>query len=791
MARLTAKWLEGEALMRLNRGTEAAEIIEASLRDVERIAPDSKLHADLLRSRASNSAYRGEYGDALAAYTDAHQRYEALGDDRSGAIVLQNIGSLYADARDYERALGYYEQASAAFPEDKALTLSAKNNLGNAFKELGRYDDAESAFNEAFEIASSMESPLLEARILTNIASTLYLKGELDNAEATLMRGLGLVDAGAEQWAPFLYGVRAQIAVDRGNFKLAERYIARTFDGLDLATTPSYFRDFHETAFNALSALGMYERANAHLLAFNRLEGQARDLSAKANNALLAARFDAANRELRISRLSAEKAANAVRLTKAQNQVYLLSAGIAFAIIAFLGALFTLRTVARSRRAIAAANDRLVYVSQHDGLTDLYAREHFRTLLEKYQACATEAGQQGVLMLIDLDRFKQVNDIYGHVVGDHLLANVAKRFRASTGDAAIIGRLGGDEFGVILPPPSTIAEGEAIAKRLIEEVSAPYRIEGHDMTIGASVGITAFGESGATTSSLLTNADLSLYEAKARGRGTHVTFEPRMRRELEERSNLEADLEAALQNGELDISYQPIVSSDGRKVVYYEALMRWNHPIRGPIMPSVFIPIAENALLIEQLGCWMLRSACEAATTWPKDVKLTVNVSSLQLHNNAFLGTVVDALAQSGLEPHRLILELTESVVLEMDEQLEALLASLNKIGVTFALDDFGRGYSSLNYIEKMNFSMIKIDRDFVQSAAAGSPKSEAIITAIVSLAEALGIAVTAEGIEREEQMMAMSALGCTSFQGYHFGRPAPLLKAALSESRTASGKAA
>ncbi|WP_260483869.1 EAL domain-containing protein [Sphingomicrobium flavum] len=787
-ARLTAKWLEGEALMRLNRGAEAAELVEAALNEAKTLVPNSKLHADLLRSHASISAYDGQYGEALEAFTQAHDRYKSLGEARSQAIVLQNIGSLYSDARDYERVLSYYRQAKTAFPEDLALTLSAQNNVGNALKELGKHDEAEAAFREAFDLAKQMDSPMLEARILTNIASTQFLQGKLAEAEASVMQGLGLVPKGAGEWAPFLYGVRAQVALERGNFRLAERFLARTFEGQDLANTPTYFRDFHETAFTALSALGMHQRANAHLLAFNRIEGQARDLSAKANNALLGARFDAANRELRISKLSADKAANEVRLTKTQNQVYLLSALIGFVILALLATMVTLRAVARSKKAISAANDKLIYVTQHDGLTDLYAREHFRNLLEQAQASAVKSGEEGKLMLIDLDRFKQVNDVYGHVAGDQLLVKVAKRFRAAAGDRAVIGRLGGDEFALFLPHPATTAEAEEIAQALIDSVGQPYKIDGHDMHVGASVGIANFGVEGATTSSLLTNADLALYQAKDRGRGTYVVYKGAMRRELEERSNLETDLESALENGELSISYQPIVSGGERKTVCYEALMRWNHPQRGLIMPGVFIPIAEEALLIEQLGAWMLRTACSEAANWPEDVKLTVNVSSLQLSNGAFLNTVVDALARSGLAPNRLLLELTESVVLEMDEQLETLLASLSKLGVTFALDDFGRGYSSLNYIEKMHFSMIKIDRDFVQSAAAGSPRSEAIVAAIVSLAQSLEIDVTAEGIEAEEQIAAMMALGCSCFQGFHFGQPSPItLHADANESVNAS----
>ena len=232
--------------------------------------------------------------------------------------------------------------------------------------------------------------------------------------------------------------------------------------------------------------------------------------------------------------------------------------------------------------------------------------------------------------------------------------------------------------------------------------------------------------------------------------------------------------EHALENGEMSVCYQPIVKGEGRAVMAYEALMRWNHPERGIVPPNVFIPAAEEGRLIERLGAWMLRSASSDAANWPEDIKLAVNISASQMSEPGFLNVVAQALSASGLRPDRLVLELTESLVLEMDPQLETLLASLRELGVSFALDDFGRGYSSLNYIERMDFSMIKIDREFVHAAASGSSRSQAVVAAIVALAQSLDIDVAAEGIEKEGQAVAMSELGCTCFQGYHFGRPSP-----------------
>ncbi len=772
-ARLTAKWLEAEALLRLNRADEAMEIATATLEEAERILPGTTLHADLLRSNGSMAAVASDYGKALAFFLKAHELYNALGEKRSEAIVLQNIGSLYSDARDYERVLRYYRQATETYVEDAALSLSAHNNKGNALKELGRLEEAEEEFRLALTVANQMGSPLLQARILNNIASVQFTRGRLAAAEETAGRAYAIARGEAPEWIPFIYGVRSQIALERGNLRDAASYLTRTFEGQKLADTSPYFRDFHQTAYETHRGLGNYRLASEHLASFNRLDSQARDLSAKANNAILGARFEAAEQEVRIARLSAEKQAKETQLADERGRVIALSALVVLGILLLLGGLFVLRNVSRSRAAISAVNQKLTYVAQHDSLTGLFSRDYFRAQLDLALDQFKQTEKPSVLMLIDLDRFKQVNDIYGHAAGDKLLEMLGLRLREVLGHENIIGRLGGDEFGVVLPSYSTAAEAQPLANQIIARVSEPYLIDNFEMNVGASIGIAVIGSDADTSSDMMTDADLALYAAKHRGRGTAVIYAAHMRMKLEEKALLEADLANALKNGEISVNYQPIVRGQNRELMYYEALMRWNHPTRGAVSPEVFIPIAEESLLIERLGSWMLRTACAEAAQWPENVKLTVNISALQLSTRAFLTTVVEALASGGLSADRLVLEVTESMLLEMDDELDSLLVSLNELGVGFALDDFGRGYSSLSYIEKINFSMIKIDRSFVQSAADGSRRSEAIVAAIVSLARSLEIDVTAEGIEQEDQLTTLEGLGCACFQGFHIGRPA------------------
>ena len=769
---LQARWLEGEALTRLNRPQEARPIIEEALREAVRTQPGSKLHGDLLKSRAAVSAVMGDVQAALNSLHQAHAIFGRLGEARSQAIVLQNIGSIYSDARDYPRVLRYYEQANETFKDDPALSMAAHNNRGNALKEMGRLAEAEAEYRQALATAKALESPLLEARILTNIASAQFLRGNLSGADATAAAGLRIASGSAQDWRPFLWGVRAQVARARGDISGAERLLARTFEGANLAKTTMFYRDFHETARHVYSALGDHKLALAHLAAFKRLDDEARDLAASTNSALLSARFDAANQELRIGRLKAERMRDELTLRASQERVRSLSlmalvgALAAAAIIAAI--LFALRATRRSRDQVRAANESLTFAAQHDGLTRLVNRAHFRTLLGE----RIEAKSPCSLLLIDLDRFKTINDTLGHVVGDKLLCAVAGRLLEAAGEGAVVGRLGGDEFAVILPKKGGRSTLGKRADSIIEQLSAPFTIDGASVSVGATVGIAIAGQDGSTVDCLTRSADLALYRAKAAGRGRHDFFASWMQEEADDRRLLEIDLQAALAEDRLSISYQPIVEAERGKVVAFEALLRWEHPTRGVIPPSLFVPIAEEARLINEIGAWVLRSACAEAATWPEDVKVAVNLSALQVEGEGLAAIIMGALASSGLAPGRLELEVTESVFLRQGVRTEATLDRLRAIGVSLALDDFGTGYSSLGYLQRASFSKIKIDRSFVQAAATGCHEAIAIIQAIVALARGLNMDTTAEGVESEAERAMMQQLGCSQLQGYLFGAP-------------------
>jgi diguanylate cyclase (GGDEF)-like protein len=772
VAEATGEWLQGEALSRLNHPDRAVPITDAALAAVTAHAPGTKLHADLLKSRAQLAAADGQPQVALPLLHKAFALYKQLGETRAQAIVLQVIGSIYLDARDYQRALNYYEQSNEAYADDPILKLSAHNNRGTAFKEMGEFGKAEHEFALALATARSMDSPVLEVRILNNLASAQHLQGKLALADATASEGLRLATGAAAEWRPYLWGVKAQVAYARGDAATAARLLERTFAGVDLKTSPMAYRDFHATARYVYEALGKDKEALRHLEAFKRLDDEARDVAASVNSALMSAQFDAANQEARIAKLKAQEAERGIKLAQSEQRLRLITwltmigGGAAAAVIAAI--LFAFAAARKSRREVHDANLQLTHVARHDALTGLPNRAYFRELFE--QALSQGGGARTALLLIDLDRFKLVNDTLGHAAGDELLVTVARRLEAVVGTTGHAARLGGDEFAVIVPDVKDSMD--VLAKRIITALSAPVQLAEGMADVGATVSIAVGPDDGDNINTLTQNADLALYRAKDAGRGRHARYEPRMRTEAQDRRQLEADLREALTNNELALAYQPIVSAKTGEIVAYEALLRWDHPTRGSIPPSVFVPIAEETRLINQLGSWVLRSACAQAMSWPSNVKVAVNVSTLQVEAESLTTTVINALASSGLPAERLELEMTESVFLRQGARSETTLERLRSLGVQLALDDFGTGYSSLGYLPRASFSKVKIDRTFVQLATGGCKVSIAVIRSIVALAHGLGMEITAEGVESRSETALMRKLGCTQLQGYLIGKP-------------------
>ena len=411
-------------------------------------------------------------------------------------------------------------------------------------------------------------------------------------------------------------------------------------------------------------------------------------------------------------------------------------------------------------------------LARFDSLTGLPNRAMMRQTLDEALRNAAHRQRGCALFMIDLDRFKNVNDTLGHPVGDALLRQVADRLKSGMGNHGQVGRLGGDEFQAVLPGTVDIGLIESLARTLIEQCSRVYTIEGHKVTIGASVGI-AIGDPGrASADALVRNADLALYAAKAAGRGKHRLYEPSMHSEAAERQLLENDLRQAIERGELSVAYQPIVRAAGEEIVGFEALVRWQHPTRGPVSPAKFVPLAEEAGLIGSIGEWVLRTALEEAAQWPDHVRIAVNLSPLQFNDPDVAEMVGKHLKETAVRADRLELEITEGVFLAEGDSTDETFAKLKALGVRFSLDDFGTGYSSLGYLKKAPFDKIKIDQSFVRGAASTTQRNAAIIRAIVTLAETLGMDTCAEGVETHDDLQLIRELGVSMVQGYIFGRP-------------------
>ena len=418
------------------------------------------------------------------------------------------------------------------------------------------------------------------------------------------------------------------------------------------------------------------------------------------------------------------------------------------------------------------AEIKIAHMAHHDSLTDLANRVLLNEQLESALA-AFQGGEMLAVHHLDLDQFKAVNDTFGHPVGDKLLKIVAERLRGLVRATDTIARMGGDEFVILQAPIADPSEASALAQAIIALMSMPYDLDDHQAVVGASIGIAVSPGDGSSCDNLLRNADLALYRAKADGRGTFRFFEPVMDLQMQTRRTMEQDLRKALPARQFELYYQPVVNVASNEIRGFEALIRWNHPDRGMIAPATFIPLAEEIGFIVPMGEWVIRQACIAAAKWPEDIHVAVNISAVQFRSPELMKVIVAALADSGLHPARLELEITETVLLHSKEATLAVLHQLRALGVRIAMDDFGTGYSSLTYLQCFPFDKIKIDRSFVKDVTENKGSLN-IVRAVAALANGMGMTTTAEGVETQEQLDSIAAEGCTEMQGFLFSRPIP-----------------
>ena len=415
------------------------------------------------------------------------------------------------------------------------------------------------------------------------------------------------------------------------------------------------------------------------------------------------------------------------------------------------------------------AEEKVSYMAHFDALTALPNRFQFNQRLEQM---LREAPDNVGLMYLDLDQFKVINDTLGHSFGDMLLKGVAKRLNQSIGSDEIVARLGGDEFAVLFKT-NELRTIKAVGEQIIKSLENPFRLDDHDVIVGTSIGIAVSPDHGKDASTLLRNADLALYDAKDQGRNRQAVFEAGMDEAAQLRRSLELDLRGALGKSELCLHYQPLVRIDDGETLGYEALIRWEHPERGVVMPDSFIPIAEESGMIIPIGEWVIRQAMDDLTQWPEGKTVSINLSPAQMRSPSLITTMIQGLSKTGVDPKRICIEITENVLMQDSEANLATLHKLHEIGVQIALDDFGTGYSSLNYLRSFPFDKIKIDRCFVNEIDTRED-CQAIVRSVVDLATSLGMTTTAEGVEREDQVAQLRSEGCGEVQGYLFSKAVP-----------------
>ena len=428
----------------------------------------------------------------------------------------------------------------------------------------------------------------------------------------------------------------------------------------------------------------------------------------------------------------------------------------------------------RRQRLQRQAEARMRYLAHHDVLSGALNRASFHEALQQAGWRRAEGGPGFALLCIDLDHFKDVNDSLGHAAGDEVLRQAAQRLNEAVRHGDHVARLGGDEFAVLQTGVSNAADVSTLAERIVAALAVPYEVAGRRVHCGGSAGAAIHGVDATEQEDLLHKADLALYRAKAAGRNTFSFYDATMDEQLQDRRTLTHDLRDAIGSDQMTLAFQPLYAGNGRTLTGYEALLRWQHPTRGNVGPAKFIPLAEDTGLIDALGRWVLQRACADAATWPDPLSVAVNLSAAQFRHGDLVEVVTAALDAAGLAPHRLELEITESLLMSNTEQILSTLRALSAMGIRIAMDDFGTGYSSLAYLWRFPFDKVKIDRAFTQNLG-DDPKVNLIVHSIISLAHSLDIRVNAEGVETPSQMAALQDHGCDELQGFLLGRPSPL----------------
>ena len=760
----TALWLQGEALTRLGRATDAAPMVDRAITLLGDAPASSRLYADLLVARGRIAKDRGDYALALDSMRQAYDIYIEIGALRNQSIVLQTIGSIYSSGGRYEQAIAHFSDAAERY-EDPVLELAASNNMANAYREMGRYDEALSAFQEALAIATAMDSQVLQARILNNLGALHAANAAYDDADRVIDQAFALFEGQeAGEWSRFLFGVRAQVALGRDELDSARAHIEQTFEGVPLAASTQPFTDFHETAVEIYAGLGEYELALEHEQAFKRLEDDARDIAASANTALLAAQFEFAEQELQINQLRTSGLEQDLALATARSRTRLIGAGAFVALI--LGALmFSLHLyrASKERQSILA---NALYT---DAMTGLPSRSSLEGHLER----AAARDREVALLVVSINRRDALNGALGFGAFADLCVQLAERLAT---DAAIehVGLIAMGDLGVIIdyaPQDSLLDEDylEQVAMRLQNLAQPPFKIDDIDIDLTVTIGAMPYEGSDSIKQAMI---------AVEQARETHVgfaRFDAKAFGDPSENLALMSRMAAAISEGHMDLHYQPKLNLRTGLFDGAEALARWHDPRTGNIPPGQFVPLAEETGHILSLTEWSLKRIARdqlALSRAGHNVTISINISGALLTDPDFAALAARIAAQA---PGQLVFEITETAIVYDMKRAAHTLEQWARAGVKLAIDDYGVGQSSLAYLKDLQAHELKLDRFFLQEFNE-SHRDRLLVRSSVEMAHTLGMQCTVEGVEDADMLPALQGLGVDWAQGFGLARPMPVM---------------
>ena len=761
-AQATVWWLQAEALHRLGRAEDAFAVASRALEALGDNPPRNKLHADILTALGRINKVLGGHGRALENYQAAYEIYRDIGEARSESITLQGIASLYSDARQYERAIEYFQHALERY-QDPALGLSANNNIANALTQLQRYDEAGAAFEQALDIAREMDSTSLQARILENLAIMQVRAGRYDAAERSIDQAFQFVSGASDlEWVRFFWGVRAQIAFARGDLGTAIADIERIFEDRDLTATTQAYITYHEIAADLYESAGNWQQAARHLRAFKRLDDERSAFAASANTALINAQFDFAVQEMEIDRLRIEGLQRELALqnSRASQRVIVATAALALVLMLLIVAVVRQRS-ARERARILA---RTLYEDSQTGLPSRAALE--RNLAE----IRDETGEPAGIIALQLNRRKHLESVLGFAKFAVVQARMAERLR-ELDEIDNVYSLSPGLLGVLTAEHET-DDVLALARTCVDRLAEPVRLSDLDIDVSVRGGV-GIGDDPETC---IRHATIAVHQAHTR-RESAAVFDPDQYGDPSQNLTLMTRMLAATRSGDMSMHYQPKLNLRTGRYQSAEALCRWFDPKRGFIPPAAFIRQAEEMGHIRALTEWAIQRVIDDQRHFIEaghDICVATNISGALVCDTDFVNTALSLVSKA---TGRITFEITETAVMDDPDLAIENLNRLSNAGIRLSIDDYGSGLSSLAYLKSLPARELKLDRAFVQHVAT-SERDRMVVKSTVDLAHNLGLDLVAEGVEDEAGLAIVKLLGCDWAQGFGLSKPLPVPEA-------------